>query len=116
MAPRSSALLGAVRADWSSNEFAAGCALGELDEVVRRASVVRTERLLNQVSLAARSAARMLGKDVEARVEGTRLLDAAVERRLEPALLLLVRNAIDHGIEPADVGRAAASPRAGRWR
>ncbi|WP_437571670.1 response regulator [Sorangium sp. So ce542] len=103
-------LLGAVRADWSSNEFAAGRALGELDEVVRRASVVRTERLLNQVSLAARSAARMLGKDVEVRVEGTGLLDAAVERRLEPALLHLVRNAVDHGIEPADVRARRGKP------
>ncbi|WP_437532102.1 response regulator [Sorangium sp. So ce726] len=106
-------LLGAVRADWSSNEFATGRALGELDEVVRRASVVRTERLLNQVSLAARSAARMLGKDVEARVEGTGLLDAAVERRLEPALLHLVRNAIDHGIEPADVRARRGKPARG---
>ncbi|WP_437907121.1 response regulator [Sorangium sp. So ce327] len=106
-------LLSAVRADWSSNEFAAGRALDELDEVVRRASVVRTERLLNQVSLAARSAARMLGKDVEARVEGTGLLDAAVERRLEPALLHLVRNAIDHGIEPADVRARRGKPARG---
>ncbi|WP_437715714.1 response regulator [Sorangium sp. So ce448] len=106
-------LLSAVRADWSSNEFAAGRALDELDEVVRRASVVRTERLLNQVSLAARSAARMLGKDVEARVEGTGLLDAAVERRLEPALLHLVRNAIDHGIEPADVRASRGKPARG---
>ncbi|XYH99576.1 response regulator [Sorangium sp. So ce1128] len=105
--------LGAVRADWSSNEFAAGRALGELDEVVRKASVVRTERLLNQVSLAARSAARMLGKDVEARVEGTGLLDAQVERRLEPALLHLVRNAIDHGIEPADVRARRGKPARG---
>ncbi|MGK3990324.1 response regulator [Sorangium sp. So ce136] len=105
--------LGAIRADWSSNEFAAGRAIGELDEVVRRASVVRTERLLNQVSLAARSAARMLGKDVEARVEGTGLLDAQVERRLEPALLHLVRNAIDHGIEPADVRARRGKPARG---
>ncbi|WP_437318245.1 response regulator [Sorangium sp. So ce385] len=106
-------LLGAVRADWSSNEFAAGRALGELDEVVRRASVVRTERLLNQVSLAARSAARMLGKDVEVRALGTGLLDAAVERRLEPALLHLVRNAVDHGIEPADVRARRGKPARG---
>ncbi|WP_437288950.1 hybrid sensor histidine kinase/response regulator [Sorangium sp. So ce406] len=105
--------LGAVRADWSSNDFAVGRALGELDEVVRAASVVRTERLLNQVSLAARSAARMLGKDVEARVEGTGLLDARVERRLEPALLHLVRNAVDHGIEPADVRARRGKPARG---
>ncbi|KYF65515.1 histidine kinase, partial [Sorangium cellulosum] len=105
--------LGAVRADWSSNDFAVGRALGELDEVVRAASVVRAERLLNQVSLAARSAARMLGKDVEARVEGTGLLDARVERRLEPALLHLVRNAVDHGIEPADVRARRGKPARG---
>ncbi|WP_433933603.1 response regulator [Sorangium cellulosum] len=105
--------LGAVRADWSSNDFAVGRALGELDDVVRAASVVRAERLLNQVSLAVRSAARMLGKDVEARVEGTGLLDARVERRLEPALLHLVRNAVDHGIEPADVRARRGKPARG---
>ncbi|AUX44259.1 histidine kinase [Sorangium cellulosum] len=102
--------LGAARADWSSNEFATGRALGELGDVVRRASVVRAERLLNQVSLAVRSAARMVGKDVDARVEGTGLLDATVERHLEPALLHLVRNAVDHGIEPADVRRSRGKP------
>ncbi|WP_437690317.1 chemotaxis protein CheA [Sorangium sp. So ce176] len=105
--------LGAVRADWSSNDFAVGRALGELDEVVRAASVVRTERLLSQVSRAARSAARMLGKDVEARVEGAGLLDARVEHRLEPALLHLVRNAVDHGIEPADVRARRGKPARG---
>ncbi len=74
---------------------------------------MRTERLLNQVSLAARSAARMLGKDVEARVEGrgcsTRPWSAASSRRL----LHLVRNAIDHGIEPADVRARRGKPARG---
>ncbi|WP_437877162.1 ATP-binding protein [Sorangium sp. So ce513] len=121
--------LGAVRADLSRNELAVGRALGELDAVVRSASVgralgeldavvrsasvVRAERLLSQVSLAARSAARTLGKDVEARVEGTGLLDARVERHLGPALLHLVRNAVDHGIEPPDVRARRGKPARG---
>src|SRR6185369_14770835 len=37
-----------LRGDWSSNEFASERALDELEEAVRKVSVVRTERLLNQ--------------------------------------------------------------------
>jgi two-component system, chemotaxis family, sensor kinase CheA len=108
--------LGSVRSDWSSNDFATGRALDDLEELVRKASVVRIERLLNQVSLTGRSAARALGKDVEVSVEGTGLLDTTVERRLEPALLHLVRNAIDHGIEPPEVRIARGKPPRGHVR
>lgn len=102
--------LGAARSDWSTNDFSTGRALDDLEELVRRASVVRTERLLNQVSLTARSTARTVGKDVDVRVEGTGLLDATVERRLEPALLHLVRNAVDHGFEPPELRRSRGKP------
>jgi two-component system, chemotaxis family, sensor kinase CheA len=97
--------LSAVRADWSSNEFAVGLALDELDNTVRRASVVSTDRVLNQVQRVGRSTARTLNKDVEISVHGDAILDAGVAQRLEPALLHLVRNAIDHGIESVELRR-----------
>jgi two-component system, chemotaxis family, sensor kinase CheA len=95
--------LSAVRAEWSANEFAVGLALEELDNTVRRASVVSTEQVLNQVRRVGRSTARTLNKDVEFSVHGDAILDAGVAQRLEPALLHLVRNAIDHGIESAEL-------------
>jgi two-component system chemotaxis sensor kinase CheA len=98
--------LSAIRSDWSGNDFAMGLALDELDAVVRRASVVSAERLLNQVVRVGRSTARTLDKDIELRVSGSAILDAAIEQRLEPSLLHLVRNAMDHGVESAELRRA----------
>lgn len=98
-------LLTGVRAEWASNEFSMGRSLEELEQVVGRASVVSTDRVLNQVLRVGRSTARALNKDVEFRVSGTPLLDAGVEQRLEPALVHLVRNAVDHGIELPEVRR-----------
>jgi two-component system, chemotaxis family, sensor kinase CheA len=102
-----------VRTEWSSNDFSMGLVLDELDAAVRRASVVSTDRLLNQVKRIGRSTARTLGKDVELRVRGDAMLDASVEQRLEPALLHLLRNAIDHGIEPVELRRTAGKPERG---
>jgi two-component system, chemotaxis family, sensor kinase CheA len=98
--------LSSIRTEWSGNDFSMGLALDELDSAVRRASVVSTDRLLSQVVRVGRSTARTLNKDVELRVRGDAILDAAVEQRLEPALLHLVRNAMDHGIESASVRSA----------
>jgi two-component system chemotaxis sensor kinase CheA len=106
--------LSAVRAEWSANEFAVGLALDELDNSVRRASVVSTDRVLNQVQRVGRSTARTLDKDIEVSVHGDAILDAGVAQRLEPALLHLVRNAIDHGIERTEVRLARNKPVRGR--
>jgi len=105
--------LSMVRADWSANEFSVGTALEELEGLVGRASVVSTARLMNQVQRVGRSTARTLGKEVEVHVTGDTILDASVEQRLEPALIHLVRNAVDHGIESPHVRRARGKPELG---
>ena len=102
--------MSAIRAEWSENEFALGLSLDELDATVRRASVVGTDRLLNQVVRVGRSTARTLNKDVEVRTHGNAIMDALVEQRLEAALLHLVRNAIDHGIESSELRVARGKP------
>jgi two-component system, chemotaxis family, sensor kinase CheA len=102
--------LSAMRANWSSNDFAVGLVLDELDNTVRRASVVSTDQILNQVQRVGRSTARTLNKDVELLAHGDAILDAGVAQRLEPALLHLVRNAIDHGIESAEIRRGRGKP------
>ncbi|RYZ08400.1 MAG: response regulator [Myxococcales bacterium] len=98
--------MSAVRAGWSGSEFAVGLTLDELERCVNKASVVSTERLLNQVVRVGRSTARTLNKDVDLVVSGDAILDAAIERRLEQALLHLVRNAIDHGVESPEARKA----------
>jgi chemotaxis protein histidine kinase CheA len=69
------------------------------------------------ISLArhARELARTLGREVEVELEGedTRL-DRRITRELDEALIHLVRNSVDHGIEPPAVRAARGKPEAGR--
>jgi chemotaxis protein histidine kinase CheA len=63
---------------------------------------------LRSLARHARELARSLGRQVEVVVEGedTRL-DRRIARELEEALVHLVRNAVDHGIEPPQVRERA---------
>ena len=65
----------------------------------------------------ARELARSMKKEVEVELEGEETrLDRRIARELEEALLHLVRNAVDHGIEPPEVREALHKPRTGRIR
>jgi len=103
-----------VAAQWSGHDFALEMALDQLDETVRAASMVSVGALKSSVHRAARAAAHALGKRVEVVVSGDAYVDASVERSLGPALLHLVRNAVDHGIESEAVRIAARKPPVGR--
>lgn len=62
-----------------------------------------------------RDVARELGKDIELQVHGGETeLDKSVVERIADPLTHLVRNAIDHGIEPASVRLANGKPGRGR--
>jgi two-component system chemotaxis sensor kinase CheA len=88
--------------EWSTSEFALDMALERLDETVRSASMVSVGALKAQVHRATRAAASALDKRVKVSISGDAYVDATVERSLGPALLHLVRNAVDHGIEMPD--------------
>ncbi len=65
----------------------------------------------------ARELARSLKREVEVELEGEETrLDRRIARELEEALLHLVRNAVDHGIEAPEVREARGKPKAGRIR
>jgi two-component system chemotaxis sensor kinase CheA len=65
----------------------------------------------------ARELARSLHREVEVELEGEETrLDRRIARELEEALLHLVRNAVDHGIEAPEVREARGKPKAGRIR
>ncbi|AKF04753.1 Signal transduction histidine kinase CheA [Sandaracinus amylolyticus] len=99
--------MGDLAAQWSTHEFALEMALEQLEDTVRSAAMVSVAALKSQVHRAARSTAHALGKRVELLVSGDAYVDASVERSLGPALLHLVRNAVDHGIE-SELARTAA--------
>jgi two-component system chemotaxis sensor kinase CheA len=63
----------------------------------------------------AREIGRSLRREVEVVVEGEETrLDRRIARELEEALLHLVRNAVDHGVEAPEVREGRGKPRAGR--
>ncbi len=65
----------------------------------------------------ARELARSLQREVEVELEGEETrLDRRIARELEEALLHLVRNAVDHGIESPEVREGRGKPPAGRIR
>jgi len=106
--------LGGISAEWSAFDFSSGLAIERLSDLVRQASVVSTARLAGQIQRVGRSTAAALKKSVEVNVVGEAQLDLAVERHLGPALMHLVRNAIDHGIEAPDLRRQRGKADRGR--
>jgi len=87
----------------------------ELSLRARALRVVPFETLAPPLERAAAEVARALGREVKLTVRGEAVeIDRRVRDGLREPLLHLVRNAIDHGIEPPEARAAAGKPRAGR--
>jgi two-component system chemotaxis sensor kinase CheA len=91
---------------------------GRLDTLQARILDVRLAPLaevFERVPPIVRDLARQLGRDVTVELTGEALeVDRAILDQLADPLLHLLRNAVDHGIEPPDVRRAAGKRPAGR--
>ena len=95
--------------------------LDQMDRVVGelqlRALELRTTplmRIIEPLPRMARTVARQGGKKVEVEIRGGELeLDRSILDRLSDPLVHLVRNAVDHGIEPPEQRRAAGKPETG---
>jgi two-component system chemotaxis sensor kinase CheA len=85
--------------------------LNELQETSMRARMVPVATVTDSLHRAVRDVARRLDKNVrwEARGEDTEM-DRNVLEQLADPLLHLVRNAVDHGIEPPEERAAAGKP------
>jgi two-component system chemotaxis sensor kinase CheA len=69
----------------------------------------------NRFHRVVRDVSREIGKDIELVISGGETeLDKSVVEKIGDPLMHLVRNAIDHGIEPANVRAAAGKPVQGR--
>ena len=83
----------------------------ELQERTMRTRMVPLTTITDQLRRAVRDVARTLGKDVRWEVRGADTeLDRTVLQQLADSLLHLVRNAVDHGIEPAQERLRAGKP------
>ena len=86
----------------------------ELSDDVNQARTVPLSLAFDPLPRAVRDLARDLGRDVELKVSGGEIdVDRAVLEVVRPALVHLVRNAIDHGIEAPAMRAAAGKPETG---
>jgi two-component system chemotaxis sensor kinase CheA len=87
----------------------------QLRDRVVRLRLVPLEALFARMPRLVRDAARQVGKDVEFVADGHEIeLDRGVVEAMGDPLVHLLRNAVDHGIEPPDVRRAVGKPPRGR--
>jgi len=82
-----------------------------LDDEVYRARMLPFEQACGGLARAVRDIARATGKQVELVMQGQDVeVDRSVLEGLKDPLLHLVRNAVDHGIEPAEERLLAGKP------
>jgi two-component system chemotaxis sensor kinase CheA len=94
-----------------------GRQLRDLRRAILRARMVRVAEVLEPLALLVRSLARSGQQDVQLELDAKDVeLDKAVADRLLPALIHLVRNAVDHGIETRAQRVALGKPAAGTIR
>lgn len=90
-------------------------ALGQLDEAVLELRVVPFASLAMRLPRVLRATAESQGREVALEVQGEEVqIDRSLADLLADPLLHLVRNAVDHGIEPPAERIAAGKPATGR--
>lgn len=99
-----------------SREDAAAFALliNEIQAIVMGMRMIALSTIFDAYPRAVRDLARNLGKEVELVIRGRETeLDRKMVEKLNEPLIHLIRNAIDHGIETADVRRTLGKPPTG---
>lgn len=92
-----------------------GRQLRDLRAAIVSARMIRVSEILERVPLVVRGLTRQTGKAVNLHIDaGNAEVDKAVGERIFPAVVHLVRNAIDHGLEAPEARRAAGKPEEGR--
>ncbi|AKT36206.1 chemotaxis protein CheA [Chondromyces crocatus] len=91
--------------------------LRDLRSALLRVRMVPMSEILDRLPLVLRSLRRDTGKKVRLQIEGSGAeLDKAVAERLLPAIIHIVRNAVDHGIESPEERAPTGKPDEGTLR
>ena len=88
---------------------------GELQDQIMKARMLPIDGVFQRMPRMVRDLAQKTGKEVDFVMEGGETeLDRSVLEALGDPLIHLLRNSVDHGIEPPDVRVAAGKPAQGR--
>jgi two-component system chemotaxis sensor kinase CheA len=86
----------------------------ELQDTILKARMVPVGPLLHQYNRTVRDLANSLGKMAQLRIEGEEIeVDTSVVEYLKDPLLHMIRNALDHGIEPPAKRKKRGKPQSG---
>lgn len=86
----------------------------ELQEQIMKARMLPIEHVFNRFPRMVRDLAQKFGKDVQLMMEGQETeLDRSVIEIISDPLIHMLRNSVDHGIEPPDERESAGKPRQG---
>ncbi|HEY8470676.1 MAG TPA: chemotaxis protein CheA [Longimicrobiales bacterium] len=89
--------------------------IGDLQHTVLRMRMVPVGDVFDRFPRLVREAARELGRQVDFEIRGREIeIDRAILDQLAEPLLHLLRNAVDHGLEPPEERRARGKPERGR--
>jgi two-component system chemotaxis sensor kinase CheA len=89
--------------------------LRDLRAAVLKLRMVSARELLEPIPLIVRGLRAATGKSVQLEIDAGRAeLDKAVAERILPAIIHLIRNAVDHAIEPPEERKRAGKPEEGR--
>ncbi len=89
--------------------------LAELQDGILEVRMVPLDQVFDKLARMVRKLAREAGKEVELHVSGGDVeLDKLIVEELSDPLMHLIRNAIDHAIEPPETRARLGKPRAGR--
>ena len=87
---------------------------GELQDQIMKARMLPVDGVFQRMPRMVRDLAQKTGKDVDFRLSGGETeLDRSVLESLGDPLIHLLRNSVDHGVEPPDARRAAGKPAQG---
>ena len=91
--------------------------LNKLQRSVMKIRMVPVEQMFRRLPRVVRDIAKQLGRDVNIVIEGEDTdLDKSILDALAEPMMHMVRNAVDHGIEPPEVREANGKPREGTIR
>ncbi len=103
--------------DLSETSQHIGRIVDELQESIMKARMLPVESLFNRLPRVVRDLAQRSGKKIDFVVEGRETeLDRSVIEELNDPLVHLLRNCVDHGIEPPEKRAAAGKPEVGQIR
>jgi two-component system chemotaxis sensor kinase CheA len=89
--------------------------IAEMRDAITRTRMARVETLFSALPRMVRDVSAELGKQVQLEIDGGDVeLDREMIEMIRDPLTHIVRNAIDHGIEPSELRIAAGKPLAGR--